>query len=185
MTAARVRLAEPDDAAGIADIHVRSWRATYRGLVPDAILDGLSVDRRTTGWQQTLERQARDLAEAPVVAPERTWVVETAERVVGFAGSGPGRAESAPPPAGSGEVYAIYVAPEWLGLGYGRTLFHHAVSDLRTRAFDPIVVWVFEANATARRFYEAAGFRPDGARFTIDFDGFPIDEIRYRLDSPS
>ncbi len=185
MTAARVRLAAPDDAPAIADIHVRSWRATYRGLVPDPILDGLSLERRSAGWRQAVERQVRELGEAPATAPDRTWVVETAEGVIGFAGSGPGRAESAPPPTGSGEVYAIYLAPERLGLGYGRTLFDHVVSDLRDRAFDPIVVWVFEANATARRFYEAAGFRPDGARFTIDFDRVPIDEVRYRLDSSS
>jgi GNAT superfamily N-acetyltransferase len=185
MTAARVRLAAPDDAPTIADIHVRSWRTTYRGLVPDPILDGLSIERRTSGWRGAIERQAGELAQAPATALERTWVVETAVGVVGFAGSGPGRAESAPPLAGSGEVYAIYLAPGSLGQGYGRTLFEHAVSDLHARAFDPIVVWVFEANATARRFYETAGFRPDGVRFTIDFDGVPIDEIRYRLDSAS
>ena len=51
------------------------------------------------------------------------------------------------------------------------------------RGFDPVVVWVFEANPAARRFYEAAGFRTDGARSTIDFDGTPVDEIRYRLEA--
>ena len=102
-------------------------------------------------------------------------------RVVGFADTGPGRDESAPPPEGAGEVYAIYLAPEARGRGYGRALFARAIEDLQARGFDPIVVWVFEDNPIGRRFYEAAGFRPDGARYTIDFDGTPIDEIRYRL----
>ena len=57
------------------------------------------------------------------------------------------------------------------------------MADLRARSLEPIVVWVFEANPVARRFYEAAGFRADGARSTIDFDGVPLDEIRYRLDA--
>ena len=91
-------------------------------------------------------------------------------------------AESAPPPPGAGEVYAIYLSPEARGVGHGRTLFGHVVSDLQARGFDPVVVWVFEANTVARRFYEAAQFRADGTRSTIDFDGLPIDEIRYRLD---
>ncbi len=182
MTAATVRLATPEDAPTIADIHIRSWRSTYRGLVPDAVLDGLSLERRTTSWREAIERQAREIAAEPAKAMDRTWIVETDLGVAGFASSGPGRAESAPPPAGAGEVYAIYLAPGERGRGYGRTLFGHVVSDLQGRGFDPIVVWVFEANPVARRFYEAAGFLADGARFTIDFDGLPIDEIRYRLD---
>ena len=183
MTAARVRLATPDDASTIADIHVGSWQTTYRGLVPDGFLDGLSVDRRTSGWRETIERQVRELATEPSAAPGRTWVVEVDDAVVGFAASGEARGESAPPPAGAGEVLAIYLAPEARGFGYGRVLFAQAVTDLRQRGFDPIVVWVFEANSLARRFYEAAGFRADGTRFTIDFDGLPIEEIRYRLDA--
>ena len=102
--------------------------------------------------------------------------------VVGFAMSGPGRDESAPPPDGAGEIYAIYVLPDVIGRGLGRSLFTVATGELLARGYDPIVVWVFEDNPRARRFYEAAGFRPDGARHTIDFDGTPIDEIRYRLE---
>ena len=182
MTAGRVRLATPDDAPTVADIHVRGWRTTYRGLVPDGILDGLSVERRTSGWRETIEREVRELGAGPATASGRTWVIEVDDAVVGFAASGEGRSESAPPPTGAGEIYAIYLAPESRGVGYGRALFGHTVSDLLARGFDPIVVWVFEANPVARRFYEAAGFRADGTRSTIDFDGLPIDEIRYRLD---
>ncbi len=183
MSDARVRLATADDATAIADIHIRSWRATYRGLVPDAFLDGLAMERRIAGWRETIGSQERQPAAGSVAVSERTWVVEADDQLVGFAASGPGRDESAPPPDGAGEVYAIYLAPGASGQGYGRTLFVAAVEDLRERTFDPIVVWVFEANPVARRFYEAAGFRADGARSTIDFDGTPIDEIRYRLDS--
>lgn len=182
MTVAHVRLATPADAPTIADIHIHGWQTTYRGLVPDAVLDGLSMERRTAGWREALERQLLAFAAEPATAHDRTWIVEAGDRVVGFAASGPGRAESAPPPTGAGEVHAIYLAPEARGVGHGRTLFEHVVSDLRGRAFDPIVVWVFEANPVARRFYEAAGFHADGARYTIDFDGVPIDEIRYRRD---
>lgn len=183
MTTARVRPATPDDAPAIADIHVRGWRAAYRGLVPDAVLDGLSLERRTAGWRGTIERQGRDIAADPPMAADRTSIVETDDGIVGFASYGPGRDESAPAPAGSGEVHAIYLAPEARGRGYGRTLFARVLTDLKARDFDPIVVWVFEANEVARRFYEAAGFHADGARFTIDFDGVPIDEIRYRFDA--
>jgi len=170
-----VRAARPDDAEAIADAHVRGWLATYRGLVPDAILDGLSVERRASHWRDTIS--AETTAAAPTT---RTWVVEDGGAVQGFASTGPIRDQSDGLP-GAGEVLAIYLAPEARGRGLGRTLFQHAVDDLQARAFDPIVVWVFEANAGARRFYEAAGFQPDGARQPVDFGEASLPEIRYRL----
>jgi len=176
-TAPAVRLARPDDAEAIADAHVRGWRAAYRGLVPDAILDGLSVERRAVSWRDTIESQ---LAAASPAG--RTWVVEEG-LVKGFAATGAIRDGSDEPGglAGAGEVLAIYLAPEARGRGLGRVLISHAVDDLCARAFDPIVVWVFEANMDARRFYEAAGFRPDGARQPVDFGEVARPEIRYRL----
>ena len=65
----------------------------------------------------------------------------------------------------------------------GRALFTRAIHDLVDRGFDPIVVWVFEENPTARRFYEAAGCRVDTARHDVDFDGVLVPEVRYLLDA--
>jgi GNAT superfamily N-acetyltransferase len=169
-----VRLARPEDAEAIADAHVRGWLATYRGLVPDSVLDGLSKERRTASWRDTIETQAA--AEAPV---GRTWVVQLGDAVLGFAATGVIRE---PPEGltGAGEVFAIYLAPEARGRGLGRALFARAVDDLSARGFAPIVVWVFEANPDARRFYEAAGFVLDGARQPVDFGEVAVPEIRYR-----
>jgi len=185
-TAPIVRLARPADAEAIADAHVRGWRAAYRGLVPDAILDGLSVQRRAAFWRDTIAAETAAVAAsgtvtaAAVAAPARTWVVEQDGVVRGFATTGAIR-DQPDGLAGAGEVFAIYLAPEARGRGLGRALYAHAVEDLRTRGFDPIVVWVFEANADTRRFYEAAGFRPDGARQPVDFGEVALPEIRYRL----
>jgi GNAT superfamily N-acetyltransferase len=169
-----VRLARRDDAAAIADAHVRGWLAAYRGLVPDAVLDGLSIERRTGFWRDTIAAET-----AADATPARTWAVEVAGRVVGFASTGPIR-DRPEGIAGAGEVFAIYLAPEARGRGIGRTLFTHAVDDLTTRRFAPLVVWVFEGNVNARRFYEAAAFEPDGARQPVDFGEVSIPEIRYR-----
>jgi ribosomal protein S18 acetylase RimI-like enzyme len=170
-----VRAARPDDAEAIADAHVRGWLAAYRGVVPDAVLDGLSLERRTDQWRDTIN--AETAAEAPAT---RTWVVEEAGLVRGFAATGAIRDQPDGLPT-AGEVFAIYLAPEARGRGFGRAIFSHAVGDLRARGFDPIVVWVFEANADARRFYEAAGFLPDGARQPVDFGEVALPEVRYRL----
>ena len=49
-----VRPARVDDARAIADVHVASWRTTYKGIFPDTLLDGLSVDKREQSWRETL-----------------------------------------------------------------------------------------------------------------------------------
>ena len=176
-----VRPATPDDAAAIADAHVRGWQVAYRGLVPDAVLDGFDVECRAAAWQGRL-------AVDPDGTPASwTWVVEDADgTVVGFCQAGVGRDEGVAPPDGAGEVYAIYLRPERRDEGFGRALFATAVERLEAAGFDPLVVWVFEANAATRRFYEAAGFVADGARHPIDFEGVVVPEVRYqRAAAPS
>jgi L-amino acid N-acyltransferase YncA len=148
--------------------------AAYRGLIPDSVLDGLSVERRATFWRDTIT------SETTAESTARTWVVEETGKVRGFASTGALR-DQPDDLASAGEIFAIYLAPEARGRGLGRALFGHIVDDLRKRAFDPIVVWVFEANADTRRFYEAAGFRVDGARQPVDFGETSLPEIRYRL----
>ena len=172
-----VRRADPDDAPAIADAHVRGWQVAYRGLVPDATLDGFSTERRTAFWHDRL------VDERPQAQLARIWVVEDPDgEVVGFAATGPANDEAAPPPPGAGEVFAIYLRPEAWGRGYGPALLAHAVTDLEMRGYTPVVIWVFDENRRARHVYEAAGFRADGARHRLTFDTVQLDEIRYRRD---
>lgn len=51
-----LRLATVDDASAIGHVHVESWRSTYRGLMPDAVLDKLLVEQRTNFWRKVLEQ---------------------------------------------------------------------------------------------------------------------------------
>jgi len=53
----QVRRAVPHDAAPIGGVHVRAWQVAYRGLMPDEVLDGLSVEQREQMWQQALASQ--------------------------------------------------------------------------------------------------------------------------------
>ena len=158
----------------MGDLHVRSWQVAYRGIVPDAILDGLSIESRVEFWAraiaQTATEPSRDV---------RIWVVEEADQVVGLATT---RAcPDADVPPGTGELHSIYLAPEAWSRGLGATLLAAAVADLHERGFAPLVLWVIEANVRGRRFYERTGWLADGGRQPIDFDGVLVDEIRYRL----
>jgi GNAT superfamily N-acetyltransferase len=167
----RIREAVPADARAIAEIHVRSWQTAYRGQLTDEYLDGLSVEDR-------LEQHRRSLEEPP--AEWRTWVAQEAGDVAGFAVTGP--SQDADATERTGEVYAIYLEPARLGTGAGRELFDHAVGDLRRRGFVAATLWVLETNERARRFYEVAGWAPDGTVSTERVDCEMRPTLRYRVE---
>ena len=164
-----VRAARVEDADAIAAVHVQSWRGAYAGLVPQAVLDGLSVERRAEGWREWL----------PKVDESRTWVAEQDGDIVGFVNAGPCRDDDAP--NGTGEVNAIYVTAGAWDKGVGAALISEALAWLRGR-FTCATLWVLQGNERGRRFYEKGGWAPDGRQQKLDFDGTDLPEMRYRID---
>jgi ribosomal protein S18 acetylase RimI-like enzyme len=169
-SAVRVRPATAADAERIAQVHVESWRTAYRGLVPQAILDGLSIERRSEFWSRRLLEPGES----------RTWLGEQGDEIVGFVATG--RPSDPELQADVAEVESIYLLAESRGLGLGRLLLATATRDLVERGFASAILWVFTANDRARRFYEAAGWQPDGTSQILDFDGTAIEEIRYGIE---
>jgi ribosomal protein S18 acetylase RimI-like enzyme len=167
----RIREAEPKDAVAIAEVHVRSWQAAYRGQLTDEYLDGLSVDERLEQHRRSLEQPR---------AEWRTWVADDDGRVKGFAVTGPSEDADAEP--STGEVYAIYLEPDRVGTGLGRELLEHALADLRERGFSVVTLWVLQTNERARRFYEAAGWRTDGTEANERVDCEMRPTVRYRVE---
>jgi GNAT superfamily N-acetyltransferase len=166
----RIREATLADARACAEVHVEGWRWAYRGLLPDDHLDRLSVEERERMWREGFAEPGQRVA----------WVAERDGRVVGFCVTGP--SEDADADRGTAEVYAIYLRPEVVGTGVGRRLFAHAVDDLRRRGFRAATLWVLEANERARRFYERAGWRPDGAVNEELIGRANLPTVRYRLE---
>lgn len=161
-----VRRPSAADAHALASVHVRAWRAAYRGLMPDEVLDGLSVEEGARGWLARIEQ-----SHGPGLL-----VGTLDETVAGFAVSGPARDEDA---EGVGELYAINLDPDAWGLGLGRMLFRRACEDLNSMGFQDQVLWVAEANARARGLYDSEGWFPDGGTKTDEAHG-SVREVRYR-----
>jgi GNAT superfamily N-acetyltransferase len=168
-----VREARADDAPALAELHVRTWQSTYVGIVPQDILDALSVKHREAHWRDRLAEPTGD---------RRTWLAEADGLPAGFVTAGRTRDDDLlDETPDAGEVYALYVAGWAQGRGLGGALMGAALGWLRGIGRDPIAVWVIVGNDPAIRFYERLGFRLDGARQPIDFDGTPVDEVRFRL----
>ena len=166
----RIREAEARDVEPIASIHVRSWQDAYRGQLTDDYLDGLTVEERIPQTRSMIEGSPPEF---------RVWVAEDGDGVVGFAVTGPSQDADADPK--TGELYAIYLEPSRVGTGTGRSLFEHAVADLRERGFGVATLWVLESNERARRFYDAAGWATDGLTTSERVDCEMRPTVRYRV----
>ncbi|MGC9666414.1 N-acetyltransferase family protein [Planosporangium sp. 12N6] len=175
MDVVRVRPATVDDADAIGAVHVRSWQAGYRGLMPEAVLAGLDPADRAARWRELLAR------------PQPGAVVFVAVRdaaVLGFASAGTYRDGTARPDSpDAGEVYAIYVDPPHWGGGVGRALMDAAVGHLTGTGRRPVRLWALDGNDRARRFYERYGFVADGAAGSHPVDGgVEVPTIRFTVD---
>lgn len=110
--------------------------------------------------------------------PHMHWLVVDGERgLAGFASLGASRDEPEP----AGELFAIYVLPDESGRGVGQALMSETLTRLRAEGFGEAILWVFEDNTRARRFYEAAGWRADGGSKDEEWLGTAVREIRYRI----
>ncbi len=163
-----IRDAQPVDAAGIAYVHVNSWRTTYKGLMPDHVLDGLSVKQRTAFW-----RKAMSLMKPPGIL----LVAEEAGQIVGFVSCG---AEREGDPGYPAELFAIYLLQEQQGKGIGRKLFTEGARRMRAQGYRRMLLWVLETNPTVR-FYERMGGVALRTK-TEEFGGVPLTEIAYGYD---
>jgi len=169
----RIRRGVIEDAAEASRMHARTWKVSYRGLVPDALLDGLDPARWETGWGRGFESM------------DPTRVVHVAEidgRMVGFASGG--RARDGAPPGYGGEGYALSVDPDRQGAGIGRALLKAAADGLAERGLVPIVIWTLFDNPGSRGFYEARGGVVVGEKHG-SFDGYELHEVAYGWRDPS
>ena len=137
-----IRMARPGDAGAIARLDIETWRTTYAGVLPAKYLVGLSPPRREFGWRMAILREPRDLRVA----------VDAAGRIKGFGSCGPSRSERRFP----GEVFTLYVGPDWQNQGIGRRLLIGLFERLVASGLDAAIVWVLRDNP-ARYFYERLG----------------------------
>ncbi|GAB3379099.1 GNAT family N-acetyltransferase [Amycolatopsis echigonensis] len=166
-----IRPATPEDAAGIAAVHVGSWQAAYAGLLPDEFLSRLSIATREQFWASNLADPSR---------PHTVLAASADGGITGFAVFGPSRDDDATP--STGELSSIYLLPSEWGRGMGRALHEECVRGLSAQ-YEAATLWVLSTNTRARKFYERAGWVTDGKTKveTISDGAVTLEEVRYRL----
>ena len=121
-----------------------AWRHAYSGILPHAAL-GRMINRRGTSWWETAIRRSTIIL-----------VIEVDDVIAGYATLGPNRVSTLP---FGGEVYEIYLRPEYQGIGIGSRLFLDARAELVRRGYKGMVVWSLSDNEPALSFYQNAGGR--------------------------
>ena len=159
-----LRTETDDDVGAVVMLHIKTWQKAYRGMLPDAVLDNLDP----VAWAQR-RREYRSNPEGTSVVAESDGVIE------GFVHFGPDREDPA-----CGEIYAIYVDPDYWGMGAGHALMTRALEVLPQ---PEVRLWVLEENERALRFYTRFGLHPDGSRslYTPRGSDASAPEIRLRL----
>ena len=155
--------ARADDADGIARVYIASWHDAYAGTVPTALLTAMTQNGQAARWR------------AAIAAREAVCVARHEQHgVVGMTSFGRSRDLDLGP---DGEVYTLYVDPEFYGQGVGRALLGGAFADLKRRGFSSCIVWAHAKNP-ARYFYERLGGRLVAER-TVRLMGEPIPEAAF------
>ena len=163
-----IRPVEPGDATGMASVRVAAWRAAYRTLMPNHVLEALDPASDTLRFEKWLSSGVTD-----------GYVATHDSQVVAFVLLRPSRDEDAGDVVG--EIPLFYITPEWWRRRIGTDLWERALELAGSRGFREVSLWVLEGNTAARRFYEQCGFEVDGAVKT-DFalTHTPLREVRYR-----
>ncbi|MDE2363481.1 MAG: GNAT family N-acetyltransferase [Hyphomicrobiales bacterium] len=137
-----IRRARPADADAIAAVHDEAWREAYRGIIPGRSLEAM-IARRGPGWWLSAIRRG-----------SRMLVLEFDNRVVGYVSYGRNRVAAIPY---AGEIFELYLAPAFQGVGLGERLFNAAREDLAAKGYFSVIVWALLDNERALRFYKKMG----------------------------
>jgi len=161
-----IRKAELEDAAAIADVHQHTWRGAYSGIIPHRTLAKMINRRGPDWWANAIRRAATVL------------VVEIGGKLAGYATIGRNRAREL---SQQGEIYELYLRPEYQGIGLGSRLFATARKKLADSGLRGLVVWALEENVGALSFYEGAGGR-DIAEGVEVFDQKALKKVAFVWD---
>ncbi|HEY8348648.1 MAG TPA: GNAT family N-acetyltransferase [Clostridia bacterium] len=163
-----IRKAEIEDCRGLGIIHSESWKAAYKGIIPDSFLGKITAESSEKRFVDAMSRGI-----------ERNYAAVCENRVVGFICIGKSRDDDLDDTFG--EIWGIYLHPAYWRRGIGTKLMLFGLACLKDEGYERVSLWVLEKNERARRFYEKFGFRFGGTRKELDLDGI-VYEIRYVRD---
>ena len=163
-----VRPAIMRDAKSIAELYAATLRESFKGLIADDQIPTLYQDKGLTYWREAIE-----------YSEPHVQVALDGEKIVGFVGYDRSRDKGTPNTMG--EIWAIYAAPGYWGLGVGLSLWDAAREGLVEEGCINVSAWVPIGCDRAVRFHELAGFKREmSSAKTVPVGSVKIEEIRLK-----
>lgn len=163
-----IKQAEVEHSHQLGIIHSESFRKAYKGIIPDTHLQGFTAERREQRFIKAISERT-----------ENTFILLLEDEFgVGFITIGENRDDDLDDTYG--EIWGVYLHPDYWRKGYGRKLVEFGIRDLTKLSFRKITLWVLEDNQNTRAFYEKIGFTFDGTKKEITL-GTKLFELRYIL----
>ena len=163
-----IRSACVQDAHEIAKVYIDTWRSTYPGILPDKVLLEMSIERQIAIWVRAIKH-----SRGPT--DEKILVLENDDKnIIGISSCGFNRDRKT---HFDGEVYTLYVHPDYQDHGYGKNLLFSLFDILLTQSYSSAIIWTLRDNPS-RFFYEAMGGKRIGERQEKIW-GLILSEIAY------
>ena len=163
-----IRKATLEDAEAIAIINVKTWQCAYRGKMPNEILDSMDVQHKKEGWEEWIK------ADYPKTY---IFVAEVNDMIVGYCYCGGSKGTE-----DLGEIYSLYVDPEFQGQGVGSALMENAFQFMKKQQFKSAILWVLTSNEPTIKFYEHKGWKNTGETKIDTRWNMELHETKYRID---
>ena len=145
----RIRRVRPGDEAVLAHIQTESWKAAFADILDaDTLQRCTQIDKATAMYRHLLEQQ---------IGNGYLLLVEDAPHCIAW-WSAPRETDM----PGYAELICIHSLPVRWRSGYGSRMMDVVLRDIAAAGYTKVMLWVFEENARARRFYEAHGFNANG-----------------------
>ena len=138
------------DVLPMAQVHIRSWRETYPGMLPEPMLAQMSIASEAIRWQRMLDRP-------------RAWggaisfVADQEGSIVGYGSCSDQRSRLLHERGFTGEISELYVLRSAQRQGVGSWLMRAMAQALLDSGHQGMSLWVLEENRAARIFYEILG----------------------------
>lgn len=160
----RYREANVAECAAVAKVHVRSWHESFAALVPQSVMERITVERRTNAFEERFQSDSYKMYVAEVVE----------QGIIGFADCGEPRDKIDNYQA---ELYAIFLLPEFQGSGVGRRLFSMCVDSVVKSGKSSMYLLAFE-NSPYRSFYDKMGGQLVSKR-PVEIEGTTFNAVVY------
>ncbi|WP_313162912.1 GNAT family N-acetyltransferase [Sedimentibacter sp.] len=157
-----IRQATEQDRMALGKIYCFSWKEAYKNIVPDEYLNSLTIEKCSPNK----------------INSNDTLVIEDNGIIVGLTRFGEARDKRC---ENIGELWSIYILPEFWMKGFGQLLFSSVTKKLEELGYEKFYLWVLKDNFGALRFYEKMGMINTDIEQIINIGGKDLVEIKYEF----